>query len=74
MNGGSLPAAAQELADAFVAISDEGHRGTPLADEIRFPQTKPPTDIRLDHETVRLLAQFDKSYIKSLKSCDPSSS
>ena len=61
MDSESVPAAAQELVDAFTAVSDEDHRGTRLADEIHFPPTKPPTDIRLDDKIFRLLTQLVES-------------
>jgi len=58
MDGGYIPTAAQELANAFTTVANEDHRGTRLADETHFPPTKPPTRTRLDPRTFHLLTQL----------------
>ena len=58
MDDGSIQTTATELVNAFTTVANEDHRGTRLADEIHFPQTKPPTHTRLDSRTFNLFTQL----------------
>lgn len=47
MQSKDIPDSAKLLADSFLKVSTEDHRGTRLADEMHFPPTHPPKGTKL---------------------------
>jgi hypothetical protein len=58
-----LPKEANTLLTAYNSVANEDHRGTRLADEHHYPQTRPPRQDVLNDEVYHLLlATLDKKF------------
>lgn len=53
-----IPHSVKPLAESFLKVSTEDHRGTRLADEMHFPPTRPPRSIKLNSTAHALLLRL----------------